>query len=454
MSNNPFLTKISDFIAAKQLLSKEQKYIVTLSGGADSVTLLFVLKQLGYDIEAAHCNFKLRGSESDRDEGFCRKLCERENIHLHVVHFDTRAYAALHKVSIEMAARNLRYSYFEQLRKDIGAGGICVAHHSDDSVETLLLNLMRGTGIHGLKGIAAINGNIIRPLLCVSRHEIEEFLTDIQQDYVTDSTNLVNDVKRNKIRLDIIPMLKKINPSVCENIQKTALRVSEAIAILDDSIAKSISETTRKEEGRMLIDLRKLKTLPSPEYVLHSILKEIGYNSSQVEQVYATACIASPVSGRIFYSQTHRLLIDRDCIIIEKRDDKKDKCMVVPETGTYIINEDLKIKVEAFGSLSGFTIDTSRCCACVDMAKISFPLKVRRTATGDRFIPFGMRGSKLISKYLTDRKMTLFDKDRQLVVEDASGRIVWLVGERLDNRFRIDNSTTSVVRMQCIRTKD
>lgn len=451
MSNNPFIKKISDFIAARQLLAKGHKYIVTLSGGADSVTLLYVLKQLGYDIEAAHCNFKLRGAESDRDEAFCRDLCERENIRLHVAHFDTRAYAALHKVSIEMAARNLRYAYFEQLRKDIYAQGICVAHHSDDSVETLLLNLMRGTGIHGLKGIAPVNGNIIRPLLCVSRQEIEDFMAVIKQDYVTDSTNLINDVKRNKIRLDIIPLMKNINPSVCENIQKTALWINEAIAVLDDSIGKSIQEITRKEGERTAININNLKMQPSPEYVLYYILTEFGYTSSQIEQIYASACAQSATSGRTFYSRTHQLLIDRESIIIEEKEDYEDRCIVIPETGIYVYNGNLKIKIEETACLPGFKIDTSKDIACADMSKVRFPIKVRHTTKGDRFIPFGMKGSKLISKYLTDNKVPLFDKNRQLVVEDASGKIVWLVGERLDNRFRIDGNTAHVVRMQCIR---
>lgn len=443
MSNKPFINKISGFIAEKQLLHKDGKYIVTLSGGADSVTLLYVLKYLGYDIEAAHCNFNLRGDESDRDEKFCTDLCKSEGIKLHLVHFDTKEYAALHKISIEMAARNLRYAYFEQLRKDIGADGICVAHHRDDSVETLLLNLIRGTGLHGLKGISAVNGRIIRPLLCVSRAEIECFLKTAGKTYVTDSTNLINDVVRNKIRLDIIPMLKDINPSVCDNIFKTTQIVDDALNIIDRHIDKAYRETVHNDGKGLRIDIEKLKTQISPEYTLYSILKEYGYTPAQTEQIYATTAASS--SGRKFFSKTHRLLIDRNDIIIEKNDETEKKVMAMPETGTYIYNRHVKLRIEAVKRTPDFRIIPASNHIYADASKLKFPLTLRNAAPGDRFCPFGMKGSKLVSNYLTDRKKSLFDKERQLVIEDASGKIVWLVNERADNRFRITDDTGDII---------
>ena len=222
------LKKIAHFIASNNLLVKEKKYLIALSGGADSVCLLLVLDKLGYNIEAVHCNFNLRGDESLRDEQFCIELCEKRNIKIHLAHFDTNSYALLHKTSIEMAARNLRYSFFENLRHDVGADGICVAHHQNDCAETLIMNLIRGTGIKGLAGIMPKRDSIIRPLLCVSRDEIEDFLTKESQDHVTDSTNLDDFCVRNSIRLNIIPMMEKINPSVVQNIVRTAMRMNEA----------------------------------------------------------------------------------------------------------------------------------------------------------------------------------------------------------------------------------
>ena len=217
------------------------------------MSLLFVLKhlerELGIGVEAAHCNFHLRGAESVRDEEFCKQLCERLSVPLHLIHFDTQAYADLHHVSIEMAARDLRYGYFENLRRDIEAQDICVAHHRDDSVETVLLNLVRGTGLRGLRGIQPRNGNIIRPLLSLSREDIVQYLDALGESYVTDSTNLHNDVKRNKIRLDVMPLLRELNPSVSQSIFESSLRVTEALKIFDEAIQRSIADVTTPLRG-------------------------------------------------------------------------------------------------------------------------------------------------------------------------------------------------------------
>ena len=236
------LNKVREYIEKQCLLESGKRYLVALSGGADSVCLLLVLRQLDYQVEAVHCNFLLRGDESHRDEAFACNLCEKQGVPFHVIHFDTRTYAELHKVSIEMAARDLRYQYFEQLRKDIGAEAICVAHHQDDSVETILMNLLRGTGIHGLSGIKPRNGHILRPLLCVSRKEIEAFLASQHQDYVTDSTNLVADVLRNKLRLKVIPMLNDLWPGASEAIARTARNMAEAEKVYNDAMDREAAD--------------------------------------------------------------------------------------------------------------------------------------------------------------------------------------------------------------------
>ena len=221
------------------MLKSDGLYLVALSGGADSVALLRVLVDLGYKVEACHCNFHFRDEETNRDEEFCVRLCNHLQVPIHRAHFDTRTYAELHKISIEMAARELRYGYFENLRKDLDAQGICVAHHRDDQVETVLINLIRGTGIHGLTGMAPRNGYVLRPLLAVSREEIVKYLDFIGQDYVTDSTNMVADIARNKLRLNIIPLLHDINPSASENIAITASRLSSAEDLLNHSLQET-----------------------------------------------------------------------------------------------------------------------------------------------------------------------------------------------------------------------
>ena len=290
-------SKIDVYIKKYNLLKTNNLYLVALSGGADSVALLLLLKEHDFNVHAAHCNFHLRGAESDRDEAFCVELCRGLGVELHRVHFDTREYAELHKVSIEMAARELRYNWFAQLCKDIGAAGVCVAHHRDDSVETVLLNLVRGTGLRGLTGIKAKSEQtmtcrhnpqeqsklvVLRPLLCVSRAEIEDFLVKRGQKYVTDSTNLEADVQRNKIRLQVLPLLRELNPAISENIQRMAENVGEAQAVLDAIIDKYKNCNT--------LELSDLEKYGSSEYLVYEWLKNYGFNGSQVRQILDADC--------------------------------------------------------------------------------------------------------------------------------------------------------------------
>ena len=476
------------FASVHELFVYGGKYIVALSGGADSVSLLFVLKhlehELGIDVEAAHCNFHLRGAESVRDEEFCKQLCERLSVPLHLIHFDTQAYADLHRVSIEMAARDLRYGYFENLRRDIEAQDICVAHHRDDSVETVLLNLVRGTGLRGLRGIQPRNGNIIRPLLSLSREDIVQYLDALGESYVTDSTNLHNDVKRNKIRLDVMPLLRELNPSVSQSIFESSLRVGEALKVFDEAMKQSIADVTTPPRGctcpkctnqpvrkctnqpllvqqRLLhqqrctlqanhpltISIDRLKQQPSPEYTLHEILSSRGFTSAQIEQIYGSLDTCS--AGKIIASDSHELAFDRGSLLVQPRTNVADaaRSMRIPETGTYVFSGSLKIKVAAEDCGDDYVPSRAADCVCLDASDIKFPLTLRHIEQGDRFVPFGMNGMKLVSDYLTDRKKTVFEKRAQLVVTDAQQRIVWLVGERTDNRFRITPHTQQALRL-------
>ena len=476
------------FASVHELFVYGGKYIVALSGGADSVSLLFVLKhlehELGIGVEAAHCNFHLRGAESVRDEEFCKQLCGRLDVPLHLIHFDTQAYADLHRVSIEMAARDLRYGYFENLRRDIEAQDICVAHHRDDSVETVLLNLVRGTGLRGLRGIQPRNGNIIRPLLSLSREDIVQYLGALGESYVTDSTNLHNDVKRNKIRLDVMPLLRELNPSVSQSIFESSLRVGEALKVFDEAMKRSIADVTTPPRGctcpkctnqpvrkcinqpllvqqsllhqqrctlqsnhPLTISIDRLKQQPSPEYTLHEILSPRGFTSAQIDQIYGS--LDSCSAGKIIASDSHELAFDRGSLLVQPRINVADaaRSMRIPETGTYVFSDSLKIKVAAEDCCDDYVPSRAADCVCLDASDIKFPLTLRHIEQGDRFIPFGMNGMKLVSDYLTDRKKNVFEKRAQLVVTDAQQRIVWLVGERTDNRFRITPHTQQALRL-------
>lgn len=428
--------RVVQYIERHGLLKTSGKYIVALSGGADSVALLLLLRTLGYCVEAAHCNFHLRGAESDRDENFVKNLCDRHDVPLHLVHFDTKEYASLHKVSIEMAARNLRYAWFNQLASDIHADGICVAHHRNDSVETLLINLLRGTGIHGLTGIRPLNGNIIRPLLCLSRAEIEQYLHSIGQDYITDSTNLVDDVVRNKIRLNIMPLLREINPSADECIQQTAERISDAIAVYDNAIEASVKRVSYSKDNCLHIDIFKLISEPSPECVLFKMLSSFGFSPSQIENISSNLYLPT---GSIFSSSNYDLLFDRgEIVVCEKQAPMKP--FKIPEPGIYV-SRGTRWRVQQVQVDDTFTISRDSDVATIDASRVKFPLTIRSVDNGDRFIPFGMKGSKLVSDYLTDRKRSVFEKKSKLVVADSEGDILWLVGERTDNRFRIDDNS-------------
>ena len=425
--------KVADFIAKHQLLSHDGLHIVALSGGADSVALLRILRDLGYRIEAAHCNFRLRGEESDRDELFVKNLCEKHGIQLHLIHFDTVEYANLHQVSIEMAARELRYGYFRQLRDDIGAETVCVAHHRDDAVETLLMNLLRGSGIHGLTGIRSRNDYIVRPLLGVSRQEIEHYLNSIGQDYVTDSTNLQPDVLRNKVRLQLLPLLEQLNPGAAANIARSAYYLSEAEKVYNAEIARSPLRAT--------VPFSTLKAFPSPLCILHEWLSPLGFNRTQIEQILSSL---DSGSGREFSSATHTLVIDRSGIVVEPVC-APIKPLVIPEPGTYRIDETAKIRIEQVGVEEGISRDSA--VATLDAATIRFPLTLRTVEAGDSFQPFGMEGHKLVSDYLTDYKQNLLAKRRQRVLVDATGAILWLVGLRTDHRYRVTPSTRMILRV-------
>ena len=423
------LSKVKDYIKHHNLLNSNDLYIVALSGGADSVALLLFLDEMGYQVHAAHCNFHLRGAESDRDEAFCESLCLQKNIPFHRIHFDTLTYAETHHVSVEMAARELRYGYFEQLRKDIGASGICVAHHRDDSVETVLLNLIRGTGLRGLTGIQPRKGYILRPLLCVSRQEIEQYLQTKGQSYVTDSTNLVAEVQRNVVRLKVLPLLETINPAVADNIQRTAENLTEAQSVLDVAI-----ENIRNAK---ILEYRELERFCSREYILYEWAKQYGFNGPQVKELL-TAETGSVFSSSMGYD----LLVDRDRYAVELSL-KPFKNVRIPEVGNYVLPNDNKLSVVKCAP------NISKDCnkATLDAHKVVFPLTVRRVENGDWMIPYGMQGRKLLSDLMTDNKLSVFDKRRQLVVVDAQGVIVWAVGLRTDNRCRVDADTQEVLEL-------
>lgn len=418
---NPQAEKVQQFIDSHNLLSKNGTLLVALSGGADSVCLLLILLELGYDVECVHCNFHLRDEESMRDEAFVRSLCEQHHITLHVKDFDTKSYAQEHHLSIEMAARKQRYDYFEKLLKEHHLVAICVGHHRDDNVETLLLNLVRGTGLRGLCGIQPKQGNVVRPLLCLTKAEILDYLSKEEADYVTDSTNLYTDFARNKIRLDILPRLREINPAVDENIMTCIDNLNEAQRMYQYTVDEICAAAL---DGPSELDIATILRAPSPIGILHELLSPLGFNRSQIKDILSS--IHS--TGKQFTSSTHRLVVNRDQLVISDNPSPLNtqiKTTIHPNTPDFVFEKDGKHAYFDADLLEGKN------------------LTVRTTKTGDRFRPFGMKGTKLVSDLLTDLKLSLFEKEKQMVL-CADDEIIWVIGRRASDSYKVTKETKRV----------
>ena len=416
---------VTDYIRRNNLFEPEHQLIIGLSGGADSVALLLVLKELGYNVTAAHCNFHLRANESNRDQEFVEQLCAEQNIKLHLIHFDTYGYAESNKVSIEMAARELRYNWFDTLIKETKANFIAVGHHKDDNIETLLLNLARGAGLRGLSGIPPRNGKVVRPLLDISRKELEDYLTSKKQSYVTDSTNLEDEFARNKVRLNIIPQLEEINSGCRENIHRTINYLSEVELIYKQAIKESIGRI--KKDNKIYAD--NLLQEVAPQTVLYEILYPLGFNSIQISDIFK-AC--QQTETKLFSSTSYIVHINRGYILIE---DNNQEIEQIEPTLTYT--------TQAYDS--SFKISRNPKVATFDADKIDRKhLYIRKWKAGDWFIPFGMKGKKNISDYFTDCKFTKKEKDNQFLLMHKED-IIWVIGHRTDNRYRITNETKQAI---------
>jgi len=424
-------SKIKHFCDDHDLLATPSKVVAALSGGADSVFLVRYLTDQGYPVEAAHCNFHLRGEESDRDEAFVSTFCETLHIPLHVKHFDTESYARAQGISIEMAARDLRYAWFEQLREQLQAQVIAVAHHRDDNIESLLLNLTRGTGLRGMRGMQPVNGNVVRPLLCISRADIEEGLKELQQTYVDDSTNFQTLYSRNRIRLDVLPLLHTINSGAEENIATTIDNLNEAYKVYEQAMKEAVGRCCQRKDDTLIVDIDQLNQCVSPLSVLHYLLTDKGFNRSQLVQL-----LACQTTGRQFESGSHMAVVHANHIIVCPKGDERETYPIVLEEWPKIVQEEKRRE--------DCNIDRDPQKAFIDADKIKGRLMVRPVRQGDTFHPFGMKGKKLVSDYLTDLKLNIIEKKRQLVVCDGE-TIVWIVGRRLSDSYKIDSQTRRVL---------
>lgn len=443
--------RVQTFIEKHQLLAPKTRTLVAISGGADSVALLHILLRLGYHCEAVHCNFHLRGEESNRDETFTAKLCQALNVPYETVHFDTTAYATTRHISIEMAARELRYQAFERIRNERKLDIIAVGHHLDDSIETMLLNLIRGTGINGLTGIRKKNGYIVRPLLCLTRNEIIHYLDTAKQGYITDSSNLTDDYTRNKIRHQLIPLLQNINSAAISNITATISHLADAATLYNKAIADNTSRIVSPKETGIDIDITALLQLDTPQTHLFEILHPYGFNTAQTENIFQTL---QSIPGKYFHSESHTLLKDRDTLQLRPNSKKPtDEELTIPlESPETVLPDGTRIYIKHLATNNDFIVPRDSNTLCLDPAHIIRPLTLRHPRKGDRFIPFGMKGSKLVSDYLTDLKLPRTNKASQWLLCHGED-ILWIAGRRSDNRYRIDTLPKEIIIITIEETK-
>ncbi len=437
------LKKVSKYISEKKLFEPTDRILVAVSGGIDSVVLLHILLELHYECVVAHCNFHLRGEESERDENFVQQLTEKYNCQFIKTDFDTIKYAKEKQISIEMAARELRYEWFEDVRKKELCQCTAVAHHMNDSVETFFLNLTRGTGINGLSGIKPKNNFVVRPLLCCLRSEIENYAKKHHLLSCFDSTNNEVKFKRNAIRHQIIPQFEKLNPSFQETMSDNFERIAniqEISLFFINSLYKSLITNSLENT---IINTKKLKELPICYPILSEILHKYGFNSDNIKKIYQQL---ESNSGKKFSSSEFELLINRDEIIIRKKSAKKEKeCFTLSKIEE--LHYPIHLNFERT-NIENFKLKRSKKIANIDIEKITFPLTLRKWKQGDAFFPFGMNQKKKLSNFFIDQKFSLFEKENAWILTSANDEIIWIVGQQIDNRFAVTETTKEVLIIQ------
>ncbi|WP_421938342.1 tRNA lysidine(34) synthetase TilS [Pedobacter sp.] len=432
------LQQFQDFIREHALFSEEHRILLAVSGGKDSVLMLHLFKALGFDFGVAHCNFNLRGAEAQRDEHFVEMLASSLDLPFHVTHFETKKYAREHKISTQMAARDLRYSWFEEIRLNHGYDFIALAQHQNDAVETLLINLTRGTGISGLHGILPKRDKLIRPLLFLNRFEIEVLISENQLDFVEDSSNANSDYTRNKIRHSVVPALQEINPRLEKTFAENISRFAEIELFLSREVERLSEALLEHKKGGIYLSLQRIGQLEPRQLLLFELLKPYGFTESVVAEILEHI---NAQSGKHFFSTSHEAIINRNELIIVAREDSIVQNQVIHPNTKQIEFLNGAISM-SFSDAIRFDINAAK--AYVDSDKLIFPLIVRTWQYGDRFIPLGMNGFKKISDFFIDEKLALHLKERIPVLVNGNGEIIWLAGMRQDNRYKLTGTTKKV----------
>lgn len=423
------------FIEEKNLFTLKGKNLLAISGGVDSVVLFHLLKDSEVPFAAAHCNFKLRGKDSDKDERFVRDLCKAHHVEFFTKSFDTEVFAKQNGISIQMAARELRYSWFAQLVSEHRFNSVCTAHHADDNIETVLLNLSRGTGIAGLTGISLQKGKLVRPLLFATKKEIKSYAKQNDIDFRKDKSNSYEYYKRNFIRKKIVPLFEKLNPSFISTLNNSVRNFQEAEMLIENSVAEAIPVIVTEKSDESKLNIAELKKFVSPRLFLFYLLRQKGIHAD-VESVYD---LLSSQSGKEISSGPFRILRDRNDLIITSEENRvKEKEIIIKKSDSEI-ESPVRLKFELSERQENLRTGKNKIIA--DLSKLTFPLKVRKWKEGDVFHPFGMKGKKKVSDLMVDLKIPKHKKEFVYILEDNKQNIIWVIGVRADNRFKVDEST-------------
>jgi tRNA(Ile)-lysidine synthase len=434
------LQSFKEFIVQNDLITSGQRVLLAVSGGRDSVLMVHLFKLAGFRLGIAHCNFNLRAEESLRDENFVRLLAANLDVPFYVKQFDTKGYAKANRCSTQMAARDLRYAWFEELREQESYDLIAVAHHQNDAIETLLLNLTRGTGISGLHGILPKRDQIIRPLLFLSRPEIERIIDENNISYLEDSSNLSDYYARNKVRLHVIPHLKDINPNLEHTFAQNIRRFAETEAVMQQVIAGYRAALLTETRHGYTLPIEKVKSLNPLKFLLYELLKPYQFSEYVIADLIAAL---GKQSGTSFYSISHRITINREELLISRlTEETPGSAQIVQPTDQQIVFMDQLLNIIQRDSVE---FEKTRTKAYVDHDLLIYPLRVRGWQQGDTFVPLGMKNHKKLSDFFVDEKVPLPEKERIPIVFNGNGEVVWIAGMRQDNRYKIMPGTKKVV---------
>lgn len=438
------LNCFKEFIKNNTLFDEDDKILLAVSGGRDSVAMLHLFLEAGFNIGIAHCNFKLRGEESDRDENFVKTLADQHDLPFHIQYFDTIAYADEHKLSIQMAARALRYKYFYDVQDQYHYHKIAVGQHQNDAIETVLLNLIRGTGVAGLHGIKPERENIIRPLLCFTREQVDEIIEHNKLKYVEDSSNSSSKYVRNKIRLDIVPQMKLINPSLEETFNKNIEYFSALEGFVNHQIEKYRKDLFEINGDQIKINKLKLKSVFSLEFVLSELLLPLGFNKTAVQNLIDAL---DAETGRQFFSARYHITVDRQYVFINEFNEKKYSAEALLTENQEEINFKNFIFYQNLFPEQELKYDSEN-VAFVNHDKLIYPLKIRNWEQGDSFKPLGMKGMKKVSDFFIHKKIPLLEKKQVPLLINGDGNIIWIAGYRLDDRFKITSKIKKIIKFE------